>query len=176
MLQLIKQKSLKSQWKLGFDERQKLIDAKKMERAAKDKARRVALKEKRSSLLKTSLQQQNEKRQTNAHKLKPVKFVETPVGHYLYVYAPIHYHLLIEYASSTTRSERKSITYQMIDDMVVNCADDCLRTIRFRNAMILYRMYGKRVVRKAGWSLKDAVYFAKNSYFIHKAMKCIGDS
>lgn len=63
------------------------------------------------------------------------------------------------------------IFYNILETLAYNSNNPIFRTSRFRHAMIEYRRFGNRVTEKAGWSRRDAVYFAKHSYNIHKAYK-----
>lgn len=100
-----------------------------------------------------------------------VKFDETAVGHFLYVYAPIQYYLLMEYCKAIKQVERgQRIKYNIIEAIAINSDNAAFKTARFRRALIAYRRFGTRPLRKTGWSLKDAVYYAKNSYHIYEAV------
>jgi hypothetical protein len=94
------------------------------------------------------------------------------VGHFLYVYAPIQYHLLMEYCKAIKQVERgQRIKYNIIEAIAINSDNAAFKTARFRRALIAYRRFGTRPLRKTGWSLRDAVYYAKNSYHIHEVVK-----
>ena len=103
---------------------------------------------------------------------KTIRFDETAVGHFLYVYAPIQYNLLMEYSKAIKQvQKRQCINYNMIESIAINSDNPAFKTARFRRALIAYRRFGTRPLRKTGWTLKDALYYARNSYHIHEAVK-----
>ena len=101
-----------------------------------------------------------------------VKFNETAVGHFLYVYAPVQYCLLMEYCKAIKQVESgQRIKYNIIEAIAINSDNAAFKTARFRRALIAYRRFGTRPLRKTGWSLRDAVYYARNSYHIYEVVK-----
>ncbi len=58
----------------------------------------------------------------------------------------------------------------MIESMALNSDNPAFKTARFRRALIAYRRFGMKPLRPTGWSLRDAVYFARNSFKIHEAI------
>lgn len=63
------------------------------------------------------------------------------------------------------------ISYNLIETISLNSANPAFQSARFRRALISYRRFGLRPLRKTGWTLKDVLYFARNSYFVHEAIK-----
>lgn len=107
-----------------------------------------------------------------AYNRKIVKFNETAVGHFLYVYAPVHYLMLMEYCRDIKGyGNGRKIKYAILESMAVNSDVEAFKTARFRKALISYKRFGTRVLRKTGWTLEDAVYYSKHSYHIHKSVK-----
>ena len=108
---------------------------------------------------------------TSSRKIK-VKFHETAIGHFLFVYAPVEYILLMEYRNIIKSTDRsRTISYQVIETIALNSHNPALKTARFRRALISYRRFGLKPLRPTGWTLKDAVYYARNSHYIHEAVK-----
>lgn len=78
----------------------------------------------------------------------------------------------MEYSKVAGMIEKgKRIKYDIIEAIAINSDNAAFKTARFRRALIAYRRFGTRPLRKTGWSLRDAVYYAKNSYHIHEAVK-----
>lgn len=103
---------------------------------------------------------------------KSVKFENTAIGHFLYVYAPIQYSLLIEYCRAVKCTNKaKIITPQVIETIALNSDNSAFRSIRFRLALMTYRRWGTRPIRPTNWTTKDAVYFARYSYKIYQTIK-----
>ena len=100
-----------------------------------------------------------------------VQFNETSVGHFLYVYAPIQYHLLMEYSRAIGSFEYgRNIKPAVIETIAINSDNEAFKTARFRRALIAYRRSGMHPLRKTKWTLKDALYYSKHSYKIHNAI------
>ena len=108
---------------------------------------------------------------TSSRKIR-VKFHETAIGHFLFVYAPVEYILLMEYRNIIKSADRsRTISYQVIETIALNSHNPAFKTARFRRALISYRRFGLKPLRPTGWTLKDAVYYARNSHYIHEAVK-----
>ncbi len=108
---------------------------------------------------------------TISHKTK-VKFHETALGHFLLVYAPIQYLLLMEYREIVKQVDRtRPISCEVVETIALNSDNPAFKSARFRRALIAYRRFGLKPLRPTGWTLKDALYYARNSYFIHEAIK-----
>lgn len=105
------------------------------------------------------------------------QFRNTAVGHLLYVYAPVQYCLLMEWQRAATGWQRSQrISYYSIEAIAAASSNPLFRLSKFRRAMIAYRRFGLRPEKKAEWTLRDAVYYAKNSYRIHETFKrCSGE-
>lgn len=103
---------------------------------------------------------------------KRFKFIETQVGHFLYVYAPLQYCLLMEYYQAMKMVGRhQGISYNIIETIALHSDNPAFRTARFRRALIAYRRFGLKPLRPTGWTLKDACYFARNSFHVYEAIK-----
>ena len=80
--------------------------------------------------------------------------------------------MLIEYGKLEAKNERFApIRYAAIETIAMNSDNPAFRQARFRQALIAYRRFGIRPKKKAKWSLKDALYYARHSYFIHEGIK-----
>lgn len=78
----------------------------------------------------------------------------------------------MEYSRAVGVMERgKRIKYNVIESIAINSHDPAFKTARFRRALIAYRRFGTHPLRKTGWTLRDAVYYAKHSYHIHEVVK-----
>ncbi len=78
----------------------------------------------------------------------------------------------MEYSKAIKQvQKRQCINYNMIESIAINSDNPAFKTARFRRALIAYRRFGTRPLRKTGWTLKDAIYYARNSYHIHEAVK-----
>lgn len=78
----------------------------------------------------------------------------------------------MEYSRTVARSERGiSINHNTIEAIALNSDNPVFKTARFRRALITYRRFGMRPLEKAVWSLKDALYYARHSYYIHEEIK-----
>lgn len=83
----------------------------------------------------------------------------------------------MEYCKTIKQVERgQRIKYNIIEAIAINSDNVVFKTARFRRALIAYRRFGTRPLKKTGWSLRDAVYYAKNSHHIHEAVKNGGAS
>lgn len=77
----------------------------------------------------------------------------------------------MEYSKAVKQVENgQRIKYDIIEAIALNSDNKSFKTARFRRALIAYRRFGTRPLRKTGWSLRDAVYYARNSYHIHEAV------
>ena len=65
----------------------------------------------------------------------------------------------------------REIPYHMIESLAMRSNKTIFRSAKFRKAMINYRRRGLRQLRPTGWTLKDACYFARNSYQVYEAIK-----
>lgn len=63
------------------------------------------------------------------------------------------------------------IGYNVIETIALNTDNPAFKTARFRRSLIAYRRFGLRPLRPTGWTLKDAVYFARHSFHLHEAVK-----
>lgn len=95
-----------------------------------------------------------------------VKFSNTPVGHFLYVYAPLEYHILMRY-----KEEGNHISYGLIESVALQSDNRAFATVRFRKALISFRRFGHRPRNKVRWSLTDVLHFAKHSFHIYETLK-----
>lgn len=78
----------------------------------------------------------------------------------------------MEYSKAVNQLERgKRIKHNVIEIIALNSDNPAFKTARFRRALIAYRRFGTRPLRKTGWTLKDAIYYARNSFYIHEAVK-----
>lgn len=78
----------------------------------------------------------------------------------------------MEYGKAAKMMGRAAkISYNLIETISINSTNPAFQSARFRRALISYRRFGLRPLRQTGWTLKDALYFARNSYFIHEAVK-----
>lgn len=78
----------------------------------------------------------------------------------------------MEYCKTIKQIEKgQRIKYNIIEAIAINSDNAAFKTARFRRALIAYRRFGTRPLRKTGWSLRDAVYYARNSHHIHEAVK-----
>lgn len=78
----------------------------------------------------------------------------------------------MEYCKAIKQVESgQRIKYNIIEAIAINSDNAAFKTARFRRALISYRRFGTRPLRKTGWSLRDAVYYARNSYHIYEAVK-----
>lgn len=101
-----------------------------------------------------------------------VRFVDTPIGRYLYVYAPLYYQLLTQFGNAINyRDSKTRLLSYAIETIAVNNDSKVFRTARFRRALIDFRRFGLRPLRKVNWTLRDALYFAKYSYRIYELTK-----
>lgn len=101
-----------------------------------------------------------------------LRFEETAVGHYLYVYAPIEFYLLMEWRNALRVGRRgMRITYNQIETLSMCSDNPVFRSAGFRRALISFRRFGLRPKRKNIWTLTDAVYYAKYSRATHEMIK-----
>lgn len=117
------------------------------------------------------------RKRKNKKPTKYIRFIDTYVGHYMYVYTPIEYNLLIEYCHTIKNQNNRhsGIKPEHIDLIALNSNDPMFRTVTFRRAFIKYKRFGTAQKKKAHWTLRDAVHFAKYSNAVHKQMKeCVG--
>ena len=78
----------------------------------------------------------------------------------------------MEYRNIIKSADRnRTISYQVIETIAMNSRNPAFRSVRFRRALISYRRFGLKPLRPTGWTLKDAVYYARNSHHIHEAVK-----
>ena len=70
-----------------------------------------------------------------------------------------------------TADRSRTISHQVIETIALNSENPAFKTARFRRALISYRRFGLKPLRPTGWTLKDAVYYARNSHYIHEAVK-----
>lgn len=98
-------------------------------------------------------------------------FKDTPLGFFLYLYRPVMYHLFMEMARQQKKSFKNAVPYSIIEDMTVKGSDPIYATANFRRALLSYKKYGLSPLHKKNWRLKDVIYFAKNSYLVHKEME-----
>lgn len=78
----------------------------------------------------------------------------------------------MEYCKAIKQVEKgQRIKYNIIEAIAVNSDNAVFKTARFRRALIAYRRFGTRPLRKTGWSFRDVVYYARNSYHIYEAVK-----
>lgn len=78
----------------------------------------------------------------------------------------------MEYRNAIKLIDRsRVVSYQVIETIALNSDNPAFKTARFRRALIAYRRFGLKPLRPTGWTLKDAVYYARNSHFIHEAVK-----
>ena len=119
-----------------------------------------------------SKRKRKKRRAKSVSSRKSVRFDETAVGHFLYVYAPLQYCLLMEYAKAVrTSNKRRVITPAVIETIALNSDNSVFKTARFRRALIAYRRFGCKPLRKTGWPIQDIIYFAKHSFRIHETMR-----
>jgi len=130
--------------------------------------------------MKKSLPSQVKRRKGKAKKRKKphlkkhtIRFEETAVGHYLYVYAPIEFCLLMEWNKSAPkeRFRRQAIRYEQIEAMALHSDNPVFKSAGFRRALISYRRFGLHPTRGNRWTVQDAVHYAKYSYLSHKMIK-----
>lgn len=91
----------------------------------------------------------------------------------MYVYAPVEYHMLLKYMEELRNvdSNTTATSLQYIELLAIHSGNPALKTTTFRKAIIAYQKYGMNPPKKAHWTLRDAVNFAKFSNFIHKQME-----
>lgn len=78
----------------------------------------------------------------------------------------------MEYCKAIKQIENgQRIKYNILEAIAISSNNAAFKTARFRRALIAYRRFGTRPLRKTGWSLRDAVYYARNSHYIHEAIK-----
>lgn len=83
----------------------------------------------------------------------------------------------MEYGKAAGMIEKgKRIKYNVIESIAINSDNPVFKTARFRRALIAYKRFGTHPLRKTGWTLRDAVYYARNSYHIHEVVKNGGTS
>lgn len=113
------------------------------------------------------------KRNSNKTKHRRVRFVDTAVGHYMFVYAPVEYNMLIDYITHAKKTSciAAPILVEHIELIAVKTNSPVFKTTTFRRAVMAYREYGLNPPKKAHWTLRDAVHYAKFSNIIHKQMK-----
>ena len=115
------------------------------------------------------------KEKPSSNPVSRVKFIETNIGHYLYVYAPLEYLLLNQYMNGDkNRGRKKRISAEQIESMAINSDNPIFRTVEFRIALIHYRRYGLRQEAKAKWTVEEAVHYAKYSGLVYKLKECMG--
>lgn len=105
---------------------------------------------------------------------KRVKFEQTALGHYLYVYAPLQYYLVEQFcklAQNKRNYDGEYLRARMIETIAMQSDNPTFRTARFRRALIDYRRNGHKPQRPHGWYEKDIMVFAKKSYYIHQILK-----
>lgn len=113
------------------------------------------------------------KRKSNKTKYRRVQFVDTAVGHYMFVYAPVEYNMLLDYITHVRKTGYSAtpILVEHIELIAVKTNSPAFKTTTFRKAIMAYREYGLNPPKKAHWTLRDAVHYAKFSNVIHKQMK-----
>lgn len=78
----------------------------------------------------------------------------------------------MEYRNAIKQVDRsRAISYQVIETISLNNNNPVFKTARFRRALIAYRRFGLRPLRPTGWTLKDVLFYARNSYHIYEAVK-----
>lgn len=78
----------------------------------------------------------------------------------------------MEYSKALKQIGRAGhIGYNVIETIALNTNNPAFKTARFRRSLIAYRRFGLRPLRPTGWTLKDAVYFARHSFQLHEAVK-----
>lgn len=100
---------------------------------------------------------------------KRVLFKDTVVGRQFYVYAPLHYAMLMQIFQPDSRSHESRINYSLLENISISSKNPVFKTTRFRKALVSYRL--KRSESKARWTLKDALYFAKVASPVYTAIK-----
>lgn len=94
------------------------------------------------------------------------------MGHFLYVYAPLQYCLLMDYCKAVRcHNKARVITPQLLETIALNSDNKAFQSVRFRKALMNYRRNGLKPQRATNWTLADAVYYARYSYKIYQTMK-----
>lgn len=104
---------------------------------------------------------------------RSVKFSETPVGHWLFVYAPVEYRLLMEWSKTAPKGYGmgKAIKYEQIEAISQHSDNPAFKSAGFHRALVHYKLWGVRPKRKKAWTLPEAVYYARHSHVIHEMIK-----
>ncbi len=78
----------------------------------------------------------------------------------------------MEYRNAIKVIDRgRNIDYRVIETIALNSTNTAFKSARFRRALVSFRRFGMKPLRPTGWTLKDAIYYARNSYHIHEAVK-----
>lgn len=122
---------------------------------------------------KTCKKRPTRKRSSNKPKHPRVKFNETQIGHYMYAYTPVEYNMLMEYVGRMRKSKNHAPTIlaEHIELLAIHTGNPAMKTVTFRKAIVAYRQYGMNPPKKAEWTLRSAVHYAKYSNLIHIQMQ-----
>jgi len=78
----------------------------------------------------------------------------------------------MEYRNAIKVIDRgRNIDYRVIETIALNSTNTAFKSARFRRALVSFRRFGMKPLRPTRWTLKDAIYYARNSYHIHEAVK-----
>lgn len=89
----------------------------------------------------------------------------------MYVYGPVEYYMLQKYILNMRKVNREEVTADHIELIAIHTGNKAFRTVMFRKALIAYREYGMYPPKKAHWTVRDALYYARYSGLVHKELK-----
>ena len=168
--------NLKSQWKMleiKISQKYKELCVKAAERQSKYQKELAA--KKKASQPKQQKPLKKTAKGKRKRKVRMVQFKDTAVGHYMLVYTPIEYHMLMEYIDNYKKASKNRklpiITTAQIELLALNTDNKAFRTTSFRKAIMAYKKYGMYPPKKAEWTVREALHYARYSYMIYKEIK-----
>ena len=160
--------------KLEKTEKRKTRQLAKMSKRMKEYWRKRKRAERRLKKKKPRVKRttKKERKISNGYGKRSLPFFETAIGHYLYVYAPLQYHLYTSFVKKTgIRGNDRASRLALIECLAQQSKDPVFASVRYRKAVITYRRFGQRQHKRSRWYLDDVLYYAKNSHHIHLALK-----
>lgn len=93
----------------------------------------------------------------------PIRFVDTKLGRFLLVNAPLEYQILCEAIDPDKMSIKDAGRVVKTVETIAYASDTpAFHSPEFRVALIDYRLYGRHTKTRIKWSVKQALIAAKN--------------
>ena len=91
----------------------------------------------------------------------------------MFVYTPIEYYMLLEFIVNYQQINKKSplITPAQIELLALHTDHPAFKTVTFRKTLVEYKKYGMYPPKKADWTIREALHYARNSYMTYKELK-----